>query len=72
MPKLDRYLFREFAQSFAATLIVLLTVSLGGVLTDLLGRIAEAKESYEASLRLDPADEDVRQSLDKLIRARQP
>lgn len=39
---------------------------------ELLGRIAEAKESYEASLRLDPADEDVRQSLDKLIRARQP
>ncbi len=43
MPKLDRYLFREFAQSFAATLIVLLVVSLGGVLTDLLGRIAEGK-----------------------------
>ncbi len=43
MPKLDRYLFREFAQSFVATLIVLLVVSLGGVLTDLLGKIAEGK-----------------------------
>lgn len=43
MPKLDRYLFREFTQSFAATLIVLLTVSLSGVLADLLGKIAEGK-----------------------------
>lgn len=43
MPKLDRYLFREFAQSFVATLIVLLTVSLSGVLADLLGKIAEGK-----------------------------
>jgi len=43
MPKLDRYLFREFTQSFVATLIVLLVVSLGGVLTDLLGKIAEGK-----------------------------
>jgi lipopolysaccharide export system permease protein len=50
MPKLDRYLFREFAQSFAATLIVLLVVSLGGVLADLLGKIAEGR--VPASLML--------------------
>ena len=43
MPKLDRYLFREFAQSFLATLIVLLVVSLGGVVVDLLGSIADGK-----------------------------
>lgn len=43
MPKLDRYLFRDFAQSFIATLIVLLIVSLGGVLADLLGKIAEGR-----------------------------
>ena len=43
MPKLDRYLFREFAQSFLATLIVLLVVSLGGVMADLLGNIADGK-----------------------------
>lgn len=41
MPKLDRYLLRDFAQSFLATLIVLLTVSLGGVLVDVLGEIAD-------------------------------
>lgn len=43
MPKLDRYLFREFAQSFLATLIVLLVVSLGGVMADLLGNIADGR-----------------------------
>ncbi|MFT4257027.1 MAG: LPS export ABC transporter permease LptF [Pseudoxanthomonas sp.] len=43
MPKLDRYLFREFLQGFLATLIVLLVVSLGGVLADLLRRIAEGR-----------------------------
>ena len=32
MPKLDRYLFREFTQSFLATLIILLMVSVGGVM----------------------------------------
>ncbi len=41
MPKLDRYLLRDFVQSFLATLIVLLTVSLGGVLVDVLGEIAD-------------------------------
>ena len=43
MAKLDRYLFREFTQSFLATLIVLLVVSLGGVMADLLGNIAEGR-----------------------------
>lgn len=43
MPKLDRYLFREFAQSFLATLIVLMVVSLGGVMADLLGNIADGR-----------------------------
>ena len=41
MPKLDRYLLRDFVQSFLATLIVLLTVSMGGVLVDVLGEIAD-------------------------------
>jgi len=43
MRKLDRYLFADFAQSFAATLIVLLVVSLGGVMVDLLGNIADGR-----------------------------
>jgi len=43
MAKLDRYLFREFTQSFLATLIVLLVVSLGGVMADLLGNIADGR-----------------------------
>ena len=33
---------------------------------ELLGETADARKSYEASLRLDPGDEDVRQSLEKL------
>jgi lipopolysaccharide export system permease protein len=41
MPKLDRYLLGDFVQSFLATLIVLLAVSLGGVLVDVLGEIAD-------------------------------
>jgi lipopolysaccharide export system permease protein len=41
MPKLDRYLLRDFIQSVLATLIVLLVVSLGGVLVDVLGEIAD-------------------------------
>lgn len=43
MPKLDRYLFREFTQSFLATLIVLMVVSLGGVMVDLLGNMADGR-----------------------------
>ena len=41
MPKLDRYLMGEFLQSFLATLIVLLVVSLGGVMVEVLGEIAD-------------------------------
>jgi len=40
---IDRYLLRELAGSFAATLTVLLLVSLSGVLVDLVGRIARGK-----------------------------
>lgn len=43
MPKLDSYLLRDFVQSFLATLIVLLVVSVGGVLVDILGNIADGK-----------------------------
>jgi CubicO group peptidase (beta-lactamase class C family) len=38
----------------------------------LMRKIAEAKASYEESLRLDPGDEDVRQSLETLTRASSP
>ena len=37
---------------------------------ELMGKIAEAKKSYEESLRLDPDDEDVKQALENLARAR--
>jgi lipopolysaccharide export system permease protein len=43
MAKLDRYLLSDFLQSFLATLIVLLVVSVGGVLVDVLGNIADGK-----------------------------
>ena len=43
MAKLDRYLLSDFIQSFLATLIVLLVVSVGGVLVDVLGNIADGK-----------------------------
>ncbi len=43
MAKLDRYLLSDFLQSFLATLIVLLVVSVGGVLVDILGRIADGR-----------------------------
>jgi lipopolysaccharide export system permease protein len=43
MPKLDRYLCREFTQSFLATLIILLMVSVGGVMADLLGKVADGR-----------------------------
>lgn len=43
MPKLDRYLLGDFVQSFLATLIVLLVVSVGGVLVDILGNIADGR-----------------------------
>lgn len=43
MPKLDRYLFREFAQSVFAALVILMMVSLGGIFADVLGNIARGK-----------------------------
>ena len=43
MPKLDTYLFREFAQSTFAALVVLMIVSLGGVFADVLGDIARGR-----------------------------
>jgi lipopolysaccharide export system permease protein len=43
MAKLDRYLLSDFLQSFLATLTVLLVVSVGGVLVDILGRIADGR-----------------------------
>lgn len=43
MRLIDRYLLRELAGSFIASLIVLLLVSTSGVLADLLARIARGK-----------------------------
>ena len=43
MPKLDTYLFREFAQATFAALVVLMIVSLGGVFADVLGDIARGR-----------------------------
>jgi lipopolysaccharide export system permease protein len=43
MPKLDTYLFREFAQATFAALVVLLVVSLGGVFADVLKDIARGR-----------------------------
>ncbi len=43
MLKLDRYLLSELAQSTFATLVVLLVVSVGGVITDVLKDIASGR-----------------------------
>ena len=43
MPKLDTYLFREFAQATFAALVVLMIVSLGGVFVDVLRNIVDGK-----------------------------
>ncbi len=43
MPKLDKYLLREFAQSMFAALVVLGMVSLGGVFADILAEMARGK-----------------------------
>ncbi len=43
MLKLDRYLLSELAQSTIATLVVLLIVSVGGVITDVLKDIASGR-----------------------------
>jgi lipopolysaccharide export system permease protein len=40
---IERHLLRQFAETFAAVAIVLLLVSLGALLTDLLGEIAGGK-----------------------------
>lgn len=40
---IDRYLLRELAGSFASVSVVLLLVTLGGVLTDVLNKIARGK-----------------------------
>jgi len=50
MSKLDRYLLRDFVQSFLATLIVLLVVSVGGVLVDILGNIADSWTCSSSSI----------------------
>jgi lipopolysaccharide export system permease protein len=47
MPKLDRYLFGEFAQSTFAALVVLLVVSLGGVFTTVLTNITRGRVPAE-------------------------
>jgi lipopolysaccharide export system permease protein len=43
MPVLDRYLLRELTHAFLAVLLVLALVSLGGLLADLLSKIARGK-----------------------------
>ncbi|TWT20852.1 LPS export ABC transporter permease LptF [Luteimonas wenzhouensis] len=43
MPKLDSYLFREFAQTTFAALVVLMVVSLGAVFADVLGDIVRGR-----------------------------
>ena len=43
MPKLDRYLSRELAQSVMAAFVVLGLISLGGVFADLLSEIARGR-----------------------------
>src|SRR5690606_10707852 len=43
MPKLDSYLFREFAPTTFAALVVLMVVSLGGVFADVLKDIVGGK-----------------------------
>lgn len=40
---IERYLLRQFAETFAAVAIVLLLVTLGALLTDLIGEIAAGK-----------------------------
>lgn len=41
--KIERYVFVELLGSFAASLVVLVMVSMGGLLADLLGKIARGK-----------------------------
>ena len=43
MPLIERYLWREFASTFAAVAIILLLVSMGALFTDLVGEIARGR-----------------------------
>ncbi len=43
MRKIDRYIFSELLGTFAAWLVILIMVSMGGLLADLLGRIARGQ-----------------------------
>jgi lipopolysaccharide export system permease protein len=43
MPLIERYLWREFASTFAAVAFILLLVSMGALFTDLLGEITRGK-----------------------------
>ncbi|PKM10161.1 MAG: LPS export ABC transporter permease LptF [Gammaproteobacteria bacterium HGW-Gammaproteobacteria-5] len=43
MPRIERYLIREFALSFAAATLVLTLVGLGGIAADLLAEIARGR-----------------------------
>ena len=63
MLKLDRYLFSEFAQSTFAALVVLLIVSVGGVITDVLKDIADEERVHAGEFlrllhELDPEEQD--------------
>jgi len=43
MPLIERYLWREFASTFAAVAVILLLVSMGALFTDLVGEIARGR-----------------------------
>ena len=43
LPRIDRYILRELAGSFAACVAVLVIVSLSGIVTDIFRKIAEGK-----------------------------
>ena len=56
MPKLDRYLFREFAQSTFAALVVLMIVSLGGVFAATMSTADSQILSCAAAITAAPSD----------------
>jgi lipopolysaccharide export system permease protein len=43
MPRIDRYVLREIAGTFAASVVVLVMVSLSGIVADLLSKISRGK-----------------------------
>src|SRR3546814_14422019 len=45
MPRIERYLIREFGRAFAAATVVLTLVGLGGIAADLLAEIARDRKS---------------------------